>query len=227
MAIQFACTTCLQPIEVDDEHGGKQVSCPYCRNIITAPMESTLQPGSVPAAQSAAGAPSGPPTPPGAGTLPPRPMQFPPPPEVTWAGGQPTPWPATLPVPMVPAPVLVQRNMPGIIGAVCGLLSIALFCVTVSTASAHQRDLGIRPDGKMDQAEVQQRVMDLTMHLEQHPWLVRMLGAFTGSALCWVIGLTCSIVGMSKRYRSHTPAVAGLVITVFPLLLLCAGVFKR
>lgn len=42
MAIRFQCSSCLQPIEVDDEWASKAVACPYCRTTITAPAESTI-----------------------------------------------------------------------------------------------------------------------------------------------------------------------------------------
>ncbi len=42
MAIRFQCSSCLQPIEVDDEWASKVVACPYCRNTVTAPAESSL-----------------------------------------------------------------------------------------------------------------------------------------------------------------------------------------
>ena len=42
MAIRFQCGSCNQPIEVDDQWGGRTVACPYCKSTITAPFESTL-----------------------------------------------------------------------------------------------------------------------------------------------------------------------------------------
>lgn len=51
MAIRFQCSSCLQPIEVDDEWATKVVACPYCRNTITAPAESTVtDPSEIPTA---------------------------------------------------------------------------------------------------------------------------------------------------------------------------------
>lgn len=42
MAIRFQCSSCSQPIEVDDEWASRAVACPYCRTTITAPAESTI-----------------------------------------------------------------------------------------------------------------------------------------------------------------------------------------
>jgi DNA-directed RNA polymerase subunit RPC12/RpoP len=47
MSIQFRCTSCQQPIEVDDEHAGQHAACPYCRTVITVPAQSTLESGGV------------------------------------------------------------------------------------------------------------------------------------------------------------------------------------
>lgn len=50
MAIQFTCTACGQPIEVDDEMAGLSVTCPYCRKAVAAPPTSTLAAGATPPA---------------------------------------------------------------------------------------------------------------------------------------------------------------------------------
>ncbi len=43
MAIQFPCGACGQPVEIDDEWGGKTVACPFCHAQIIAPTESRLE----------------------------------------------------------------------------------------------------------------------------------------------------------------------------------------
>lgn len=52
MAIQFTCTACGQPIEVDDEMADQAVTCLYCQKVVTTPAMSTLEGGA--AAQAAA-----------------------------------------------------------------------------------------------------------------------------------------------------------------------------
>ncbi len=49
MAIQFACTACGQPIEVDDELADQVVTCPFCLKTVTTPSQSNLAPGLRPA----------------------------------------------------------------------------------------------------------------------------------------------------------------------------------
>jgi hypothetical protein len=37
MPIQFRCTSCSQPIEIDNEFAGQAVTCPYCSKVVTSP----------------------------------------------------------------------------------------------------------------------------------------------------------------------------------------------
>lgn len=50
MAIQFHCPSCQNAIEVDDQWSGQQVSCPYCRTTVAAPIASTIVPTASPSA---------------------------------------------------------------------------------------------------------------------------------------------------------------------------------
>jgi len=52
MAIQFACPSCGQPIEIDEEWADSPVSCPYCQKVVTAPGETTLGAAQAEAAQA-------------------------------------------------------------------------------------------------------------------------------------------------------------------------------
>lgn len=51
MSIQFVCLSCRQPVEIDDQHAGQQVVCPYCEAVITAPHASNLEPAQRPTAR--------------------------------------------------------------------------------------------------------------------------------------------------------------------------------
>lgn len=44
MSIQFFCSSCGQPIEVDDEHADQTAACPYCDKLVRVPRESTYRP---------------------------------------------------------------------------------------------------------------------------------------------------------------------------------------
>lgn len=62
MAIRFACPSCKQPIEVDDQWGGKSVGCPYCQNAVTAPTSSTWPQEGAPVATPLGPTPAAPPS---------------------------------------------------------------------------------------------------------------------------------------------------------------------
>jgi hypothetical protein len=63
MAIRFACPSCRQPIEIDDEWAGQSVGCPYCRKVVTAPAVSAWPSEQIPVA-APLGQPSAPTVPP-------------------------------------------------------------------------------------------------------------------------------------------------------------------
>lgn len=50
MAIRFACPSCRQPIEIDNEWAGQSVGCPYCRKVVTAPHTSAWPESQIPVA---------------------------------------------------------------------------------------------------------------------------------------------------------------------------------
>ena len=223
MAIQFACPSCEQPIEIDDEHGADQVSCPYCRNVVTAPTESTLHVG----AEADTGAPvEARPLPPDqAGPLLPEAPALGPEhstPQDAMGRG-PLPWALAQ---TAPAGVVVQplrRNVVGIVGIIGGMLALVLFFVMQVVVMSHWKELGIDLEGPVDQAEVQKRLMEKMQAPEQHMWVVTMTVCFAGAGLSWAVGLICSVIGISRRYRGRGAAIAGLIVALILPLLLCAG----
>lgn len=215
MAIQFACPACNQPIEVDDEHADRQVSCPYCQCVVTAPAASTLHIGPGPETDAATQArPLS--TPPADPQQPPSVVELP-------AGGQRPAWTPPHVPGTAPVPPGSQKNVPGMVGVICGLLAVCLYVVTVGVVFTHRAELGIGDGGKVDSAEMQKRVLDLMQDLEKNAWLVTMMATMLGAGFSWLGGLICSIIGMSKRYRSHTAAIVGLIISMGFLALSCAG----
>lgn len=70
MAIRFACPSCQQPIEVDDQWGDESVACPYCRQVVTAPSSSRWPANEIPMASPASPAFTPPPPPTGISTAP-------------------------------------------------------------------------------------------------------------------------------------------------------------
>lgn len=73
MAIRFACPSCRQPIEVDNEWAGQSVGCPYCRMVVTAPSASAWPESQVPVATPLGQPPESIPPPGYSGAVPPAP----------------------------------------------------------------------------------------------------------------------------------------------------------
>jgi DNA-directed RNA polymerase subunit RPC12/RpoP len=87
MAIQFQCSGCSQPIEVDDDFAGQQATCPYCRHVVTVPDASTYGPDQAVEARPAGDEPT-PPAPPQRDTLDGAPPAAPFPPSDPFAATQ-------------------------------------------------------------------------------------------------------------------------------------------
>lgn len=139
MAIQFQCSACRQPIEVDDQFANQQAVCPFCRKVITVPESSSLPAESIPEARPSGYA--------GAGglQLPPMPPQNdppswerpigdlrPPPPPPGWQ--QPVGFPPTgAGHPLSGAASLAQRAATtyGNYALICTLLAIAMAAITM------------------------------------------------------------------------------------------------
>lgn len=223
MAIQFACPGCKQPIEVDDQHGGQQVSCPYCRNVVVAPTES--DPDIVTRYATGRTTDARPMQPPaghlGAPPIAPVPTGQAPRPGTT---GEPyPPWQGSEFPPIGMPPGTPRKNIVGVVGLICGLVALGLYFVVATILLDHAKELGVEPGRKVDQAEMQERLLQMTKHLDQHAWLVSVMVCFAVSMFCWLAGIVCSAVGMSKRYRSHAPAIAGLIVAFVLPLMTCAG----
>ena len=129
MPIQFCCTSCGQPIEVDAEHAGKTAACPYCQHVISVPTESTYHPDAAVTARPAA-------TPlPASGygrelSGPPSPVAGPPPqPPTAWPGSEAS---------LEPSPRQRAARTFGNYALVCTGIAVALFAAGLSISSLVQ-----------------------------------------------------------------------------------------
>ncbi|MBN1341347.1 MAG: hypothetical protein JXQ73_01630 [Phycisphaerae bacterium] len=214
MAIQFPCPSCQQPIEIDDVHGGRQVSCPYCHNVVTSPTESTLQVG--PEGGQPGPTEARPLTPSAHGPQIPPSIGVP-------AGAQGPVWTEPIPAVSTPTPASPGRNLVGIVSIACGVAALGLYLTTAFIMIAHLQDLGFAGQGPLNQAEIQKTMMKLMEKPDENPWIMTMVMCFLCAVVAWAAGLICSIIGMSKRYRSHAAAIAGLILALVLPMLSCAG----
>ena len=204
MSIQFCCTQCGQPIEVDDEHAEKSAVCPYCRHMVAVPVGSTYRPETAvtarpvdaaretaaePLSASAAGAPP--------------------------LGGRPA---------ILPPPRLRAAYTFGSYALVCTGLGLILFVSAMIVVQRLLPKLGTLPAAGQKPEDLENYFRAAGAQIP--PWLVTlefgsMLFMLAGLALGIVSltqartnwrGLTAVIVNLNRRYKGH----AGVRITGLP-----------
>ncbi len=206
MAIQFSCTSCEQPIEVDDEYAGQTAACPYCRHLVTVPEQSTYQPRDAISAR-----PAGPPD------------SYP----ADEASPQDRP-PDQGSVPPVPLPYhrteFTQRQQAartfGNFALVCAAITIALFLVVFG----YSMILGARmAAGTMPGPASFEKMAEELQQRPEMPWLQ---GGQCGMLFFALIGLVLAIVSLTQsrvaNWRGWTAAVVcgGLLLGFCALLAL-------
>ena len=188
MAIQFQCSGCGQPIEVDDEAANQQASCPYCNIIVRVPtsVESDVTPArhfSGAAAVMQTAIPSPQPQP-----VVPRPTAY------------------------AVAPAEPRRATLGFISLVLFVIAVALYVVaTVLSAQMMVDSLG-----SANETPNIQELMELsTKVLESKPWLPIL--SFL-SMLLGMTSIGLAIGSLVRREGPRWPAIlvigAGMMIFV-------------
>jgi len=205
MAIQFPCASCGQPIEIDDEWGGKTVACPFCHSRINAPHESQLlRDEPVPTASPASLGPA---------------------PPTAMSPGFPQIADATLHVP--------QSNRLAIAAVILAALLLAELIAMKVVVSGHIGEieaLGERWQALM--AEGQGFVLawqkTQTELMENNggtfPTWMMLVGIFEILAgLTWIAAVICGIFAL-RRTLHRQYAIASLVVCgVTPVLFCCCG----
>lgn len=213
MAIQFACPACQQPIEVDDEWADQTVSCPYCRRVVRAPGQSTLQLGTL--ASAGQGGPAVPPPPPDK-------LDPPPPPPPRSYGSADRSEPSGPPLtPQVPV-----GNPLATWSVVVGVLAWGMFVVGLGILLPIMQDivepiLATRPATKVTPQEaremnqrMQARFQDVLLNdpvARKHASEALLL--LLAAEACGLTGLILGLIGATRRNARKIPAVAGLILS--------------
>ncbi len=210
MAIHFACPSCRQPIEVDDDWAGQSAACPYCRNVVTAPAASTWP--STDIQQAAPGRP--------AGWPPPQPAQpgSVPPPQPNAMGGTPA-WPPP------PAPAYATVAPPGRGASAGWALALALTSLGLGGFAflAWAAMLGRLATGQLGGTatrEQMQAFLNKQMTAGSMPHNPVISAAFLLGAGVAVLALGVSIRAIVRRERL---AMAVTACVIAALLLMCNG----
>jgi len=201
MAIQFACPSCKQPIEVDEQWAEQQVACPYCHRMVTAPAESTITTDAPPAAT-----PMGPP--------PQAPLAEP--------AGEASAGPAA-PPPTATRPARNRAAIGGLVFAVAAVVLIGLGAVIIAVRLTPyiQQAQARSQDAKSAQKQVERE-------LAANPGLVSGPAVIIVAGIgCAGVGLILSIIGLVRPQGGKVPAVLGLILSGGCLLCPCLGVLTR
>jgi len=202
MAIQFFCTSCGQPIEVDDNMADLAVTCPYCQKVVTAPRQTDLT-GRPQAASGGVGAGGEAIAPPGG------PAMFAP------GGALPTG------LALGPPP---RRTIVGWISLACILLAAVVVLYASVATWLLVKDLNLDP-GSMTPNQMQQFGEEMQKRAAERPGL--RIASAVGGCVLPVAALIMAIAALVTGGRPRWPAITTLVILGAGICLMCAGLLLR
>lgn len=179
---------------MDDEWAQKLVSCPYCRNTITAPAQSTLpEPSAIPSATGLAQ------------------------PETTPTPG--VPRYATVPTPPT-TNVLAKVAF----ALACLVVILCVLCWSVAYANREALAPLLQPDPGAtfaEQLRAGREYAESVDPAEAAPLMVISLLMWS-AGLVWVAALVCSIISMTRPVQRNW-AIGALVLTCASPFLFCCG----
>ncbi len=195
MSIQFQCSQCQQPIEVDDEYAGRSAACPYCRSVNTVPQESTYCPDGVVSARPATGGePGG--------------MQ---------ASFEAYDGPGAHPAVLTVQEVAARRY--GTMALVCaGLVAVLLIVSAAMLMPMMNKLISQSPNRAAPTVE------ELAREIEQHPeeasgvFISQCLQTVVA-----VVGMIVGVISLMQRAAGNWRAWIGVVVCGLSLLGVCAG----
>jgi DNA-directed RNA polymerase subunit RPC12/RpoP len=196
MSIQFCCTQCQQPIEVDAEHAGKSAVCPYCRHMVAVPADSTYRHDDAVAARPLD-------TPAEAASEP-----------ASVDAGQP---PTASRAPAIPPPRLRTGYTFGSYALLCTGLGVVLFAAAmIGSAGLFWQKFGQGTTTAPSPEEMEQHLRAVTT---EHAWIpaLELGGLFFGLA-----GLALGIVSLTQVRANWRGLTAVIVCAVF-LLCVCSA----
>lgn len=208
MTIRFQCVSCNQPIEVDDEWTGKLVACPYCRNTVTAPEESTLTAESqvhtaMPVMDQATDSTMIPPS-----------------------------YEDVAPRNVPPGSAQPSRNTIAVVALGLSIATVAqLFAVTL-ISSQHQMELKVVEAQILELQEAgenpfmasQKATMELFGESGTPPLWIFLMGAFMITAcFTWLAALVCGIIAVTKPVRRRYAIWSLAMVGTLPLFFCCGG----
>jgi DNA-directed RNA polymerase subunit RPC12/RpoP len=196
MPIQFRCSGCGQPIEVDDEHAGKMAACPYCQRVVAVPQTSTFDGGPITPAR-----PAGQPMDAGRAALPPGPIE----PVETGARHE------------------TARRF-GRYALISLALAIASMVAMVAMSWPTMMEMlkaSAAKTGQVSGSQLSQIQSDFLHAMQNRPAFVAL--NYAGEILV-VVALALSITSVAQARRRNTPGVVALVVSGLLTLCICGSV---
>jgi hypothetical protein len=191
MPIQFRCAQCNQPIEVDDVYARQAVTCPYCRQVVTAPDRSMFTADEIPTA---------------------RPGGFDP--QAAAAYSQPgaagVPYPAPFQI-TAESPALVSARTYGTAALICSVVGVLMFFGLMAwgavTAMRYYKEHGEPPTNAAAERYIEENA---------NPAIV--VGTTCGLVAFAVAGLVLAIISLSHSASGNWRGWVALVISSLMLL---------
>lgn len=198
MAIQFHCPGCQQPIEVDQEYAGQTAACPYCRRVVSVPLQSTLSPWAAVQAR-----PAGDVAAEGPGVAAER------------AGTPLPPLPTVHPASMRAAAARVY----GRYGLVCAGL-VAAMLVVIAGAYVMRALSKVRPGTTPTQAELRQMAEQAIEEMASSGLVV---GLRIGAAFFSLVGLALGVTSLAQSRQGNWRGVVSVVVSALGALCACTA----
>jgi hypothetical protein len=215
MAIRFACPSCRQPIEVDDNWANQSVGCPYCKKVVTAPAQSEWSSEQIHVAEPAGGDPNAQHAPP-----------YPPQPQQQWHGQPYDPHaghPQQAPYPGYGFPALPRKSTCAWMALILMFLYIGFTfagVVILGTATLQivQDELNINRNPTF--AEQQQVINKYILEKGRMPGNA---ASATAGVLALVAGLTGLILAIASLVRREARKVVAVISLIGCLTSFCCG----
>lgn len=202
MTIQFRCSGCGEPIEVDEQYAGQAAACPYCHKVVSVPIESTYTaPPDLPVAHPVDdhsmtpdnGAPG----------------------DLT-----PPPSPAS-PLPYASSAAPDRQRAAATYGnyaLVFSGLGLVLFLASIVVGFVIFSQLGgVGPDGLPDTAKMIEQV-------QEHPASTWLTGLNCGMVFFALFGLLLGIVSVTQQARGNWHGWLAVVISGVMVLCVCGSI---
>lgn len=202
MPIQYFCSGCGRPIEVDEEFAGRQAACPHCSHVSLVPMKSTYIAAAAVQARDAS---------------------VPPIPRTSGGGAEPFE-PRSYPFPQAAAPseTTLRRERSakrlGNISLLAGMLAVfVFFWFATRFMQLILAENLIPPGATRLTPEQMQRVEQI---VSQNPGL--MVGSFAVLGLA-VVGVSLGIASLSMSLRGNWRGISGTIVSGVFLLCFCVS----